>query len=157
MTGELIPVGPGEGIFTNFQLLPVPSTTTTTSSSSSLSFEWHIFMGVIGDPTRVSKIIVDRPFMGLVPNTTSWSEDIYEEVYVESCLEDYYMNNSKSYPSFWKMGMYCPNARRCITPTNVGRLEECTGRRLIVSLATTFICDLEKLQRSSKCIMGNLA
>jgi hypothetical protein len=97
MTGKLIPVKPGEGILTSI------GSTATTSSSSSV--EWYISMMVIGDLTRVSTITVDRPFMGLVPNTTSWLEDIYEEVYVGSCLVTDGMNNSKNYPSFWKMDM----------------------------------------------------
>ncbi|KAL3916660.1 MAG: hypothetical protein SGILL_005075 [Bacillariaceae sp.] len=93
-TGELIAVEPGEGIFTRFELVGPQE-----------SAMWELTMGVIGDPMRVSRVYVPRPFMGLVKNTTSWMEEIYDMVYVGSCLENYGMEAQGNYPGFWKIDM----------------------------------------------------
>ncbi|KAG7350948.1 hypothetical protein IV203_010308 [Nitzschia inconspicua] len=104
-TGELIAVEAGEGIFTTFKIVE------TESRNDPPSVEWHLAMGVIGDPTRVSRLVVPTPFMGLVNGTSSWMEDIYEAVYIGSCLENYGMTNSTSYPSFWKIDIEIQTAK----------------------------------------------
>ncbi|KAG7354025.1 hypothetical protein IV203_003381 [Nitzschia inconspicua] len=104
-TGELVAVEPGEGIFTTFELVE------TENSANPPSVEWHLAMGVIGDPTRVSRLVVPTPFMGLLNGTSSWMEDIYDAVYVGSCLENYGMTNSTSYPSFWKIDIEIQTAK----------------------------------------------
>lgn len=99
-TGELIAVEPGEGVFTTFELLPRQD-----ASSSPPAVEWHLTMGVLGDATRVSRLVVPRPFLGLVKGTDSWMEDVYDAVYVGSCLENYGMTQPANYPSFWRIDM----------------------------------------------------
>ena len=91
-TGELIPVVPGEVIETSFQLVPVRG-----------RLEWHLRVGVLGQPHRSSIVVADRPFMGLVESTTSWEEDTYSYVYVGSCLENYGMNSSTNYSPTWQI------------------------------------------------------
>lgn len=93
-TGELIPVEPGEVIETTFQLLSVRG-----------RWEWHLRIGVVGQPHRTSVVVADRPFMGLVESTTSWDEETYEFVYVGSCLENYGMQSSKNYSPSWQIEM----------------------------------------------------
>jgi hypothetical protein len=92
-TGELIAVEPGEGVFTTFELVD--------PHGDGGDVEWHLTMGVMGDASRVSHLVVPTPFMGLVSGTTSWLEDIYDSVYVGSCLENYGMDSPSNYPSFW--------------------------------------------------------
>jgi hypothetical protein len=110
-TGELIAVEPGEGVFTKFELVHV----SPSSSQPSAPVEWHLTMGVVGDPYRVSKVVVPRPFMGLVANTTSWMEEIYDMVYVGSCLENYGMERQENYPGFWKIDMNIQTAKDATT------------------------------------------
>jgi hypothetical protein len=52
---------------------------------------WKLSMGVVGDPTRTSSIIVEQPFMGLLVNngTTSWKEEAYSVAHYNTCLELY--------------------------------------------------------------------
>ena len=117
-TGQLIPVEPGEGVYTRFELVQKSSSSQSQPSSErddtdeadtrhgdDVDVEWHLSMGVIGDKTRVSSLVVGQPFMGLLEpyNSTSWMEDIYRDVYVGSCLENYGMVSGDNYPSFWRI------------------------------------------------------
>lgn len=95
-TGELVAVEPGEGVFTTFELV---------DARDRSSVEWHLTMGVIGDDSRVSRLVVPKPFMGLVNGTSSWKEEIYDNVYVGSCLENYGMFDPSNYPSFWRINI----------------------------------------------------
>ena len=95
-TGDLIAVNPGEVIETTFRLV----------KGGGRRLQWQLRIGVLGQPHRTSVLVVDRPFLGLVPSTTTWDEDVYEHVYVGSCcLENYGMIESKNYPPSWQIRM----------------------------------------------------
>ena len=100
-TGKLIKVEPGELIETTFKLIQV---------SGSNDWEWHLRIGVVGaHPTRWSLVVVREPFMGFIPQkngkSTSWQDDIYKNVTVGSCLENYGMKTSRNYPPTWEIIM----------------------------------------------------
>ena len=46
-------------------------------------------MGVVGDPTRTSTLVVEKPFMGLLPETSSWNEPAYSMAHYNGCWELY--------------------------------------------------------------------
>ena len=88
--GRLVPVEPGELIETRFEL--------------DAQYVWRLYIGVIGGgPDRQSQVTSNRPFMGLVNSTRSWDEDIYDNVYVGSCLENYGMVSKANYPIEWQI------------------------------------------------------
>lgn len=92
-TGDLYPVEEGELIETSFSMVRVED-----------RFEWHLAIGVQNDPSRRSIVVADRPFMGLLRNTTqSWMEDQYERFFLGSCLENYGMKGPENYPSLWEI------------------------------------------------------
>ena len=95
-TGKLVQVEPGEMIETTFTLVQVSDETV---------WEWHLRIGVVGaHPSRWSMVVARQPFMGLVPGT-AWQDDIYRNVTVGSCLENYGMTSQDSYPPLWKITM----------------------------------------------------
>jgi hypothetical protein len=94
-TGKLIPVEPDEVIETSFELVEVRDT----------GWEWQLQMGVVGQPHRLSLVVADCPFMGLINATKSWQEDRYENIDVGSCLENYGMTKSKNYSPKWEIAM----------------------------------------------------
>mmetsp|Transcript_23585 Transcript_23585/g.55857 ORF Transcript_23585/g.55857 Transcript_23585/m.55857 type:complete len:464 (+) Transcript_23585:81-1472(+) len=120
-TGKLIAVEPGEGVYTRFELVQKSQSQPASEHDNNtdekgvrhsnvdvdidVDVEWHLTMGVVGDSTRVSSLVVDRPFMGMLEpyNSKSWVEDMYQDVYVGSCLENYGMVSSNNYPSFWRI------------------------------------------------------
>jgi hypothetical protein len=57
-------------------------------------------MGVKGDPTRLSTVVVEKPFMGLLPadQTASWSEDVYSKAWSNTCWELYGVATAGDYP-----------------------------------------------------------
>lgn len=88
-TGKLVPVEPGERVWTRFVLGP--------------DWVWTLGMGVVGGgPDRESYVTVERPFMGLLDSTSSWAEERYSSVGVGGCQENY---NQKpgSLPAPWKV------------------------------------------------------
>jgi hypothetical protein len=57
-------------------------------------------MGVVGDDTRTSTVVADKPFMGLVPeSTTSWAEEEYSQCHVNTCWELYGVTDEEHFPS----------------------------------------------------------
>ena len=63
-TGDAYPAKEGEKLWTKFSL--------------SEDYVWTLGMGVVGDKTRTSTVVAEKPFMGLVPDdTTSWKEEEY--------------------------------------------------------------------------------
>ena len=95
-TGKLVKVEPGETIETTFELVQV---------SDEMDWQWILRMGVVGaHPRRWSEVVVRKPFMGLVVGTT-WQDDIYQNVTVGSCLENYGKHSRDNYPHEWKIMM----------------------------------------------------
>jgi hypothetical protein len=95
-TGNLIPVQPGQVIETTITLVEGVS-------DDAMDLQWHLRMGVVGSH-HWSLVVVETPFMGLVANTT-WTDDIYQNVTVGSCLENYNMHQSDNYPTTWEIVM----------------------------------------------------
>jgi len=94
-TGRLVSVEPGEVVETSFELVEEPLEE---------RYEWHLRIGVVGGgPDRTSVVVSKRPFMGLVESTRSWDEDIYDSVYIGSCLENYGMESADNYPPEWQI------------------------------------------------------
>ena len=76
-TGELFPTREGEVIYTSFDL-------------DKSTWSWSLTMGVRGDATRVSTLVVPAPFMGLIKEeTSSWSEPVYAKAVSNACWELY--------------------------------------------------------------------
>jgi hypothetical protein len=80
--GNLYPAAEGETLYTTF-----------VASQGPFGPSWTLEMGVVGDATRLSRVVVDQPYMGLgakwpVP-TTSWAELNYTNICSNSCWEIY--------------------------------------------------------------------
>lgn len=90
-TGKLVPVEPGERVWTRFVL--------------GFDWVWTLGMGVVGGgPDRESYVTVERPFMGLLRGTSSWSEAVYSDTSVGGCTEDYNMRPG-SIPRAWEVNI----------------------------------------------------
>ena len=78
--GGLYPALEGETLFTTFDVYLGP-----------FGPAWLVRMGVEGDPTRVSEIRVEQPYMGLGKDwplpSLSWAEKNYTDVCVNACWE----------------------------------------------------------------------
>ena len=86
-TGTTFPTVPGDVLYTSFTL--------------SDDWAWTLTMGVKGDETRISTVLVKQPFMGLLPasETTSWSETVYDKAWSNTCWELYGVTREQQYPS----------------------------------------------------------
>lgn len=96
--GKLHPAWPGETLFTEFVLSPGGD------GMDSESPKWTLTMGVVGDPTRVSKLVIERPYMGMGATwkdgpTVSWTERPYRNVCINACWELYGATDSLHLPS----------------------------------------------------------
>ena len=74
--GDMHPARAGETLFTNFSVL---------LAADGVTPHWQLQMGVLGDASRVSTLLVEQPYMGLgaawdVP-TTSWAETNYTNMW----------------------------------------------------------------------------
>lgn len=84
-TGKVVSVVKGEILWTQFEL--------------DSNWVWKLSMGVKGDPSRVSTVIVPKPYMGLLPNeANSWNEKTFDHCHVSSCWELYGMRDRDHYP-----------------------------------------------------------
>jgi len=66
------------------------------------SWAWTLSIGVVGDPSRTSALVVPTPFMGLLRSeTSSWQEPAYAVAHYNSCWELYGVApyGSTHYPS----------------------------------------------------------
>lgn len=86
-TGKMYPCTKGEVLYTQFEL--------------SNDWIWTLTMGVKGDPKRVSTVVAEKPFMGLLPThqTNSWSESVYSKAVGNSCWELYGIEKANQYPT----------------------------------------------------------
>jgi len=92
-TGDLYETEEGEVVWTSFEL--------------SDKYVWTLSMGVVGDPTRTSTVVAEKPFMGMLDRphipkenrTSSWRESHYNNCFVNSCWELYGMRDKAHYPS----------------------------------------------------------
>lgn len=96
--GEFYPTVPGETLWTEFRLEGGGDGYDTETP------RWVLQMGVVGDPSRTSTLVVDRPYMGMGtswgPNKThSWSEPSYHNLCINSCWELYGADDSRHLPS----------------------------------------------------------
>ena len=84
-TGAIYPCQPNETLYTTFEL--------------SDDWVWTLTMGVQGDPSRTSVVVVEQPFMGLLPSQTqSWSEAVYAKAWSNTCWELYGITHATQYP-----------------------------------------------------------
>jgi hypothetical protein len=61
---------------------------------------WTLTMGVLGDKTRISTLVVDQPYMGMQTNrTNSWLEAPYHNVCIDACWELYGAKDANQIPS----------------------------------------------------------
>lgn len=98
--GDFYPTVPGETLWTEFRL---------EGGGDGYDAEtprWVLQMGVEGDPSRTSTLVVDRPYMGIGqdpswgPNKThSWSEPSYHNLCINSCWELYGADDSRHLPA----------------------------------------------------------
>jgi hypothetical protein len=96
--GDLFPAKEGELLFTSFTQSPQ-----TGISAIAGETQWTLEMGVVGDPKRLSRVVVKQPYMGLGTNwsvpTTSWSELNYSNLCVNACWELYGATDPAHLPS----------------------------------------------------------
>ena len=117
--GPLFPTEAGEILYTKFEIsLPsrsgnVPNTndgqnahedTTRRRRTKKSNPQWILTMGVFGDETRVSTLVVDRPYMGMGekwgPNRSiSWLESSYRNMCINACWELYGAKDINHLPS----------------------------------------------------------
>mmetsp|Transcript_7495 Transcript_7495/g.18221 ORF Transcript_7495/g.18221 Transcript_7495/m.18221 type:complete len:209 (+) Transcript_7495:401-1027(+) len=86
VTGKTYPCKPGEVLYTQYTL--------------SRNWTWTLEMGVKDDNSRVSQVVVEKPFMGLLPKeqTKSWNESVYASAIANTCWEIYDLHESDQYP-----------------------------------------------------------
>lgn len=91
--GEMLPTTAGEKLFTTFDA----------SATSGGDPTWTLRMGVVGDSSRVSELVVAQPYMGLgvdwAQPTTSWAENNYSNLCVNMCWELYGAKDLQHLPS----------------------------------------------------------
>ena len=86
VTGKIFKCQPNEILYTTYEL--------------SSDWVWTLTMGVKGSPERTSIVVVDQPFMGLLPSqTSSWSEAVYSKAWSNTCWELYGITEANQYPS----------------------------------------------------------
>ena len=82
--GDLYPTVEGETVFTSF---------VASEGAPGKGPVWTLEMGVVGDASRTSRIVIDQPYMGFgaswpVP-TTRWDELNYTNICINACWEIY--------------------------------------------------------------------
>jgi hypothetical protein len=94
--GDLHPTWPGESLYTTFEL-------SSPGEENEHSPKWTLTMGVVGDDTRVSTLVVARPYMGLGVDwdepTVSWTEPAYRNMCLNACWELYGATDADHLPS----------------------------------------------------------
>lgn len=103
--GELYPVEPGEGLWTEFHL------EAGGDGFDEKSPRWVLSMGVEGDADRTSTLKVDRPYMGLGEidpssmmdtksnKALSWADESFHNMCINSCWELYGADDDRHLPS----------------------------------------------------------
>ena len=90
VTGATFQTTAGESLWTSFSFSP----------GGNGGGVWTLSMGVEGDESRTSAVVIPQPYMGLLaPVTSRWDEDIYSVLHVNSCWELYGTNCRADYPS----------------------------------------------------------
>jgi hypothetical protein len=97
--GPLFSTWPGETLFTNFEIVPSKQDEDQTEGDP----QWILTMGVVGDETRISQLIIPRPYMGMGINwdepSKSWLEPSYKNMCINACWELYGAKDSAHLPS----------------------------------------------------------
>eukprot|EP00980_Cylindrotheca_fusiformis_P001009 scaffold276_cov132-Cylindrotheca_fusiformis.AAC.4 len=98
--GPLFPTWAGEILYTTFELV---APTMRTASNAVLSPNWILTMGVVGDESRISRLIVPQPYMGMGEQwdepTTNWLEASYQNMCINACWELYGATDESHLPS----------------------------------------------------------
>ena len=87
VTGDLIDVYEGQIIYTEFSL----------SEDGEI---WTLKQGIKGNDSAVSIVEATQPFMGLDPNTKSWTEPAYNVTRTGCCWELYGIKERDNYPNY---------------------------------------------------------
>lgn len=93
--GDFYPAHPGEEIWTTFEM---------TSGADKGNPIWTLSMGVVGDDSRTSTLVVAQPYMGMGAHwkdepCTSWLEPNYRNMCINACWELYGAKDSSHLPS----------------------------------------------------------
>jgi hypothetical protein len=102
--GELHPAWPGETLLTTFELVPAgqqhhyDDDDTKRKNTNSKNPKWILTMSVVGDDTRVSTLVVERPYMGML-ETSSWTEPPFRNMCINACWELYGAKDPAHLPS----------------------------------------------------------
>jgi len=95
--GDLYPTYAGEILFTTFSI------TAGGDGMDTKSPKWTLTMGVVGDSSRISKLVVERPYMGMGVDwdepTSSWAEPEFDNMCINSCWELYGADDRSHLPS----------------------------------------------------------
>merc|ERR1711879_577615 len=90
--GDFYAVKTGETLITTFEAKP-----------SKNGPVWTLTMAVLGDDSRTSKLVVDKPYMGIGVNwpepVTSWTGTNYTNLCINACWELYGANDLDHFPS----------------------------------------------------------
>lgn len=86
VTGAIFPASAGEVLWTRMDY-------------DTASLSWTLSMGVEGDASRTSVVVVPQPFMGLLHPSASWGDDTYSMAHVNSCWELYGIQEPGNWPS----------------------------------------------------------
>ena len=70
-----------------------------TSFDLSPEFVWTMEMGVKGDASRTSTVVVPQPYMGLLDKAASWAEPVFSSTQVGSCWEQANVRGRSNYPA----------------------------------------------------------
>ena len=104
--GDLYPTIPGETLFTSFGLKKKETKVDETGMavSDDDDVQWILTMGVVGDNSRISTLVVERPYMGMGTqwtnqSTTSWLEPSYQNMCINACWEIYGGKDANHLPS----------------------------------------------------------
>ena len=94
--GDMFEARAGETLFTRFEQ-------SERTGAGAGETQWTLTMGAVGDPTRVSTVVVEQPYMGLGTSwdepTTSWRELNYTNLCVNACWELYGADDRAHLPS----------------------------------------------------------
>ena len=101
--GQLFPTWPGEVLYTSFEL-KVANNNNKEKGMVTHSPKWILTMGVVGDDSRVSELVISQPYMGMGSDwehqpSTSWLEEPYHNMCINSCWELYGATDNDHLPT----------------------------------------------------------
>ena len=119
-TGAIFPAIEGEELWTRMDL-------------DVASLSWTLSMGVVGDVSRTSVVVVPQPFMGMLDPDASWGDAAYSAVHVNSCWELYGLASPRNWPSsgsdyVMEVSTTTPGGIPWVTDWSSGQEINCRGK-----------------------------